>query len=159
MSKEIRFGRKKKEAVPSGEGGFAAAPAASTDFGALVPTSDAGFGAAAPVPPVPTPPSPAGTAGNAGFGPEPSFGEQSGFGPVPASGDAWREPVPAKKRRGLRLPSSSGQRGRPMMAVILVLVLVAGAIGYQFFIRGGGGAQPAFALDMAAGHWGFPKHK
>jgi hypothetical protein len=38
-----------------------------------------------------------------------------------------------------------------MMAVLLVLVLAIGAIGYQFFVRGGGGAQPAFALDMAAG--------
>ena len=97
LSKEIRFGRKKKEAAPPGEGGFSAAPAASAGFGALVPTSDEGFGAAAPTPPVPAPPPPAGTGGNAGFGPEPSFGEQSGFGPAPESGDAWREPIPEKQ--------------------------------------------------------------
>jgi len=151
LSKEIRFGRRKKEAAASGEGGFAAAPPASTGFGAPVPASGAGFGSVAPVPPIPPPPPPAGAAGNAGFGPEPSVDQESGFGPAQASGDAWREPIPAKKRRGLRLPSSSGKPGRPMMAVLLVFVLVAGALGYQFFLRGGGGAKPAFALDMAAG--------
>jgi hypothetical protein len=111
------------------------------------PAPDGGFGATPP----PPPPSPQPGGADAGFGTDAGFGGQSGFGsPAPAQG--WQEPAPGKKKRSLRLPSTSGGTfGRPMLVVLLVVVLVAAALAYMFIGKGGGGSQPAYALDFSAG--------
>jgi hypothetical protein len=156
FGKEIRFGRKKKEEPEAGpEGGFPPAPPTPEGLAPPAPTSDGGFGAVAPpLPPPPTPgfaPAPHPGDSNSGFGTDSGFGGQGGFGaPAPAA-DGWQEQPPGKKKRGIRLPSSSGKFGRPTLIVLVVIALVAAALGYMFFGRGGAGSQPAYALDLAAG--------
>ena len=120
------------------------------------PASDGGFGAVAPAPTAPhlraSLPAPQ-SAGdpNAGFGTDSGFGGQAGFGsPAPAP-SGWQEQAPGKKKRGIRLPSTSGKFGRPTLIILVVLALLVAALAYMFLGRGGGAGQPAYALDFAAG--------
>ena len=118
------------------------------------PASDGGFGAAPPPPPPPPgfAPAPQTTGDpNAGFGSDSGFGGQAGFGTAAPAPSGWQEQAPGKKKRGLRLPSSSGKFGRPTLIVLVVVALLVAALAYMFIGRGGGASQPAYALDFAAG--------
>jgi hypothetical protein len=155
FGKEIRFGRKKKKVEdPAPQGGFPVV--APMPVAPDAPTADGGFGAvAAPPPPspgfAPAAPQP-GADQNAGFGTDSGFGGGAGFGTPAAAPEGWREPAPVKKKRSLRLPSTSGGKfGRPMLIILVVVALVAAALAYMFFGRGGAAGQPAYALDFAAG--------
>ena len=157
FGKEIRFGRKKKKVEdPAPEGGFPVV--APVPVAPDAPAADGGFGAVGPVAglcaggPTTWPGPERGFRHGLGLRQDSGFGGGAGFGTPAAAPEGWREPAPGKKKRSLRLPSTSGGKfGRPMLIILVVVALVAAALAYMFFGRGGAAGQPAYALDFAAG--------
>jgi len=178
FGREIRFGRKKKEAAPAaaapagwesapgaipqavpaqhseGDAMWGAAPAAAAVWGAppaAAPAAPAASPASVPAPPAGAVPPPPPGAVPQTLPTAPGFGDST-EAPFPAP-----EYTPPPAKRGLQLPSfftkrsSGGGSRNKMIAIIVVAALVAAGLGYMFLGRGGGATTPAFALDLSAG--------